>query len=61
MEYSKNKFACEVTDHSVQDERYKVVDDIIYYKDHIYIVPESTLKENIMKAMHDAPLVGHLG
>jgi hypothetical protein len=38
VEYSKNKFACEVMDHNVQDDRYKVVDDIIYYKDHIYLV-----------------------
>jgi hypothetical protein len=61
VEYSKNKFACELMDHSVQDDRYKVVDDIIYYKDRIYLVPESTLKEKIMEAMHDAPLAGHLG
>jgi hypothetical protein len=39
VEYSKNKFACEVMDRSVQDDRYKVVDDIIYYKDRIYLVP----------------------
>jgi hypothetical protein len=40
---------------------YKVVVDIIYYKDHIYLVRESTLKEKIMRAMHDTPLVGHPG
>jgi hypothetical protein len=38
VEYSKNKFACEVMDHNTQDDRYKVVDDIIYYKDRIYLV-----------------------
>jgi hypothetical protein len=37
------------------------VDDIIYYKDHIYLVLESTLKENIMRDMHDTPLAGHPG
>jgi hypothetical protein len=36
-----------------------VVDAIIYYKDRIYLVHESTLKENIVRVMHDAPLVGH--
>jgi hypothetical protein len=61
VEYSKRKFACEVMDNNVQDDRYKVVDDIIYYKDHIYLVPESKLKEKIMKAMHDTPLTGHPG
>jgi hypothetical protein len=42
-------------------DRYKVVDDIIYYKGCVYLVPESTLKENIMRSMHDTPLVGHSG
>jgi hypothetical protein len=60
VEYSKKKFACEVMDHSTQDDKYKVVDDIIYYKYHIYLVPESTLKEKIMEAMHNTPLVGYL-
>ena len=62
VECSKSKFACEVMDNNVQNDRYKVVDDdIIYYKDRIYLVPESKLKEKIMKAMHDTPLTGHLG
>jgi hypothetical protein len=59
VEYSKNKFACEVRDHDTQQDRYKVVDDIIYYKDRIYLVPESALKEKIMEAMHNTPLAGH--
>jgi hypothetical protein len=45
-------------DNKLQDNIYKVVDGIIYYKDHIYLVHESTLKEKVLKAMHDAPLVG---
>jgi hypothetical protein len=61
MDYSKSKFACEVMDNSVQDDRYKVVDDIIYYKDHIYLVLKSKLKEKIMKAMHDTPINGNPG
>jgi hypothetical protein len=38
VEYSKNNFSCELMDHNIYDDRYKVVDDIIYYKDHIYLV-----------------------
>jgi hypothetical protein len=45
----------------IQDDRYTVVDDIIYYKGRIYLVPESTLKEKILRAVHDAPLAGHPG
>jgi hypothetical protein len=61
VEYSKNKFACEVMDGQVIDERYRVLDDVIFYKDRIYLVPESTLKEKILKASHDSPLSGHQG
>jgi hypothetical protein len=37
------------------------VDDIIYYKGRIYIFLESTLKDKILSATHDTPLVGHQG
>jgi hypothetical protein len=40
----------------IQDDRYRVVDDIIFYKYKIYIVTESMLKENILRASHDTPL-----
>jgi hypothetical protein len=59
VEYSKNKFACELMDGHILDDKYKVVDDIIFYKDIIYLVHESTLKEKIMRATHDTPLEGH--
>ena len=37
VEYSKNKFACELLDVQIQDDMYRVVDDIIYYKSRIYL------------------------
>jgi hypothetical protein len=45
VEYSKNQFSCEILDGRTHDDRYIVVEDIIYYKDRIYLVPESQLKE----------------
>jgi hypothetical protein len=61
VEYSKNAFARELIDGSIQDGRYTVVYDIVYYKGRIYLVPESTLKEKILRlrAVHDTPLAGH--
>ena len=59
VEYSKNRFACEILDGQVQDDMYRVIDDVIYYKDRIYLVSESKLKEKIMQASHNSPLVGH--
>jgi transposase InsO family protein len=61
VEYSKNTFSCELMEGTIQDDRYRVVDDIIYYKERIYLVPESTLKDKILRAVHDAPLAGHPG
>jgi hypothetical protein len=59
VEYSKNKFACEVLDRQVQDDKYRVIDNVIFYKDRIYLVPNSGLKKKILVAVHDSPLVGH--
>ena len=36
VEYSKNTFVYEIMDGHTHDDRYRVVDDIIYYKDWIY-------------------------
>jgi hypothetical protein len=61
LEYSKNKFACEVLDGQVVDDRYRVLDDVIFYKDQIYLVPEYTLKGNVLKVCHDSPTIRDQG
>jgi len=61
VDYSKNTFAGELIDGKIQYDRYTIVDDIIYYKGLIYLVPESTLKEKILRIVHNAPLVEHPG
>jgi hypothetical protein len=43
------------------DKRYQVLYGVIFYKDRLYLVPESILKENILKASHYSPLAGHQG
>jgi hypothetical protein len=60
VEYSKKTFPCEVMDHITKDDSYKVVNEIIYYSNYIYLVIESTLKEKIMEAIHNTPLAGYL-
>jgi hypothetical protein len=61
VEYSKNKFACEILDGQVQDDRYRVIDDAIFYKDRVYLVPGSGLRKKILAAVHDSPLASHQG
>ena len=60
-EYSKDQFACDVLDVLNQNEEYKVHEDLIYYKNRIFLVPGSTLKRKILGAAHDAPVAGHPG
>jgi hypothetical protein len=54
VEYSKNKFACEVMDGQIHDDRYRVIDDVIFYKDRVYLVPDSGLKRKILIAVHES-------
>jgi len=61
VEYSKDRFACEVLDGQVTNDRYRVVDEIIYYRDWIFMIKGSQLKKKILQASHDSPLAGHQG
>jgi len=61
VEYSKNKFYCEVMDGHIHDDRYKVIDNVILYKDRFYLVLDSGLKKKILTVVHDSPLADHQG
>jgi len=41
VEYSKERFACEVLDGQVADDRYRVVNEIIYYRDWFFLTKGS--------------------
>lgn len=56
VEYSKDQCACEILDGLAGDDRYKVMNEAIYYKDQIYLVPGSQLREEITRVAHDSPL-----
>ena len=47
-EYSKDKFSSEVLDGQVTHDRYRVIDEIIYYRDRIFLSEDSQLKEKIL-------------
>jgi hypothetical protein len=48
-------------DGQVQDDNFRIMDDIIYYKGRIFLVPESTFKAKVLQACHDSPVAGHQG
>lgn len=50
VEYAKDRQACEILDGTHGDDRFRVMDDVIYYKDRIYLVPISQLKERISRS-----------
>ena len=51
----------QLLDGQIQDDRYRIIDDIIYYKGRIYLVLELALKNKILQASHESPLLGHQG
>ena len=61
VDYSKDRSACEVLDGQVTDDRYRVIDEIIYYRDRIFLTEGSQPKKKILQASHDSPLSGHQG
>ena len=61
VEYSNNKFTCEVMDGKIQYDRYRFIEYFIFYKDRVYLVLDSGLKKKIFTAVHDSPLAGHQG
>lgn len=59
VKYAKNALANSILDGSLQDDKYKVRDGLIFYKERILLVPESKLKVQIFKTFHDTPMPGH--
>jgi hypothetical protein len=53
VEYSKKKFSYEVMDGKIQDDRYRVIDDVIFYNDRVYLVSYSGLRKKILTTIHD--------
>jgi hypothetical protein len=54
VENSKNQFACEILDGQIQDDRYRVIGNAIFYKDRVYLVPDLGLKKKILAIVHDS-------
>lgn len=61
VEYSKDHFAYEVLDGQISNDRCKVMDEVIYYRDKIFLTRTYHLKEKILHESHDSPLSGHQG
>ena len=60
-EYARDSWASRIVDGTVLDTRYTLVDDLIIYKNRIFLVPGSKVKHIVMRALHDSPTTGHPG
>lgn len=61
VEYSKDRQVCDILKGSYAVEHYMVMDEVIYYKGHIFLVSRSQLRERVLRAAHDSPMFGHQG
>ena len=48
VEYAKDKFACDVLDGLMGDDKYRILNGLIYYKGIIYLVWYSKLKYKVL-------------
>ena len=48
MEYAKDQFACQLLDEQVQDDNFRIINDLIYYKGRIFLVPRSAFKAKVL-------------
>jgi hypothetical protein len=59
MEYAKDQFSCQLMDGQVQDDNFIIIDDLIYYKGQIFLIPGSAFKAKVLQACHDSPMARH--
>lgn len=53
VEYDQNTFAIDILDGKLQDDRYKMVEGLVLYKDWVYLVLGSKMKGRNWRACHD--------
>ena len=61
MEYSKDLFTCKVIEGQAMDEKYKVVNGIIYVHDQIYLTKDSKLKNKLLNTTYEVLLSNPTG
>jgi hypothetical protein len=61
IEYARNQFSCQIMDGKIQDNNFRIVDGLIYYKGQIFLVLESAFKAKVLQACHDSPMASHQG
>jgi hypothetical protein len=59
VEYAKDQFACQLLYEQIQDDNFRVMKDLIYYKARIFLVPGLAFKAKVLHTCHNSPVVGH--
>ena len=60
-EYAGDDWASGIVMGTIQDDKYVVLDGLIRFQDMAYLISTSQFREEILRAFHDAPTIGHPG
>ena len=60
-EYVEDPWANGILEGNLPNDEYKVEEELIQYKNRIFLVCNSRMKDKIIKEYHDNTLVGHQG
>lgn len=58
-EYAKDSLANEILEGRIPNDEYKVNEDIILYKNRVYLPANTRMNDKILREYHDSPLAGH--
>jgi len=60
-EYAQDVYTIGILDESIKNMRYVVKEGLIYKRGKILLTPTSEVRKKVLHALHNTPLVGHLG
>lgn len=59
VEYVKSNFASNNIDDHLKNDKYNIKEGLIFYKNRIFIIPNSKFKDKLIIVVHDTLIVGH--
>jgi hypothetical protein len=61
VEYAKDPESNSIINNLDQNPKFEWKNDILWYKDRIYLIPSSKFKMKVLKESHSSPATGHVG
>jgi hypothetical protein len=61
VEYAKDPESNSIINNLDQNPKFEWKNNILWYKDKIYLIPSSKFKMKVLKESHSSPATGHVG